>query len=65
MSPRHRALHTKNATAFFAPTRAAFAEFKLCFRRLKKDGENCGTLYGKKNKMPSKRQPPLIPSADG
>ena len=32
----------------FAQTHAVVAERKLCFRRLKKDGENCDELYGKK-----------------
>ena len=48
MSPRGRVLHTKNAIAFFAQTHAAVTLWKLCFRRLKEDGENCGVLYGKK-----------------
>ena len=35
-----------------AKSHAAAAECRLCFRRLKKDGENCGELYGKKGKKP-------------
>jgi hypothetical protein len=42
-----RVLHTKNAGAFFAQTHAALAECKLCFRRLKKDGEKQRDFYGK------------------
>ena len=50
MYPQLRALHTKNAIAFFAQTRAVEAECRLCFRRFKEDGEKIGDFYGKKIK---------------
>jgi len=39
-----------------AKSHAAVADCRLRFRRLKKDGENYGTFYGKKGELSNKRK---------
>ena len=41
------ACYTQKRIRVFAQTHAVHAECRLCFRRLKKDGENGGVFYGK------------------
>ena len=46
MYPVVVACYTQKRIRVFAQTHAADAECRLCFRRLKEDGENVGDFYG-------------------